>query len=339
LNLTPGKLSGLKAISDPRGVVAAIALDQRGILKRALAKQMGVEDIPDSSIVKFKEIVTEVLTKHASAILLDPEYGFPAAKHRNSKGLLLSYEKSIFDAAPPRLPILYELWSVRRLKAAGADCIKILLYYTPFDEPSINDQKRAWVERIGDECRANDIPFVLELVGYDAHRANEKTVSYAKRKPEIVAQSMDEFSKDRYCVDLLKIEVPVQMRFVPGTQCFQGESAYTRAEAQRHFRVTASSSAKPFVYLSAGVSNAEFVEALEFAIESGSRFNGVLCGRATWQDGIPVYAKHGEKALEHWLTTRGVENITRLNNVLLAAQPWYETLRAPVPAAAIESAG
>jgi len=64
------------------------------------------------------------------------------------------------------LPDLLDLWSVRRLKEAGADCVKILLYYTPYDDQKINDLKHAWTERIGDECRANDIPFFLELVGY-----------------------------------------------------------------------------------------------------------------------------------------------------------------------------
>lgn len=329
-NLTPGKFSGLKAISDPRSIIAALALDQRGILKSAIARETGVADIPDLAVAEFKEIVTEVLTRHASAILLDPEFGFPAATRRHSKGLLLSYEKSSYDAPPPRMPALYDLWSVRRLKAAGADCIKILLYYTPFEDPVINDQKHAWIERIGDECGANDIPFVLELVGYDALGA-DKTLAYAKRKPEIVARSMAEFTRDRYGVDLLKVEVPVLMKFVSGTRFFQGEEAYSHVEAQQCFRATAASTEKPFVYLSAGVSNAEFIEALEFAAESGSRFNGVLCGRATWQDGVPVYAKHGAKALERWLDTVGVENITRLNDVLKSAQPWCEKRGAAVP--------
>ena len=52
----------------------------------------------------------------------------------------------------------------------------------------MNDQKHAWVERIGDECRANDIPFFLELVGYD-EGVDEKGLEYAKRKPEIVAEA------------------------------------------------------------------------------------------------------------------------------------------------------
>ena len=96
--LTPGKLAGLKAVSDARGVIAAAAMDQRGSLKKSLAKEKGVSDLPDSALVEFKELVTDVLTKYASAILLDPEFGLPASKLRHGKGLLLAYEKTGYDA-------------------------------------------------------------------------------------------------------------------------------------------------------------------------------------------------------------------------------------------------
>jgi tagatose 1,6-diphosphate aldolase len=50
----------------------------------------------------------------------------------------------------------------------------------------------------------------------------------------------------------------------------------------------------------------------------------VLCGRATWQEGIPVYAREGVGALEAWLEDRGVKNIEALNQVLArGAQPWW----------------
>src|SRR6201997_566658 len=226
ITLTPGKLAGLKAVSDARGVIAAAAMDQRGSLKKSLAKEKGVADLPDSALVEFKELVTEVLTKHASAILLDPEYGLPASKVRNGKGLLLAYEKTGYDAATPgRLPDLLDVWSVRRLKEAGADCIKILLYYTPFEKTAVNDLKHAWIERIGDECLAHDIPFFLEFVGYDAEGGDEKSVAYAKKKPEIVSGAMAEFGKARYNVDVLKVEVPVEMSFVEGTKAGTGEKA------------------------------------------------------------------------------------------------------------------
>src|SRR3954449_4171320 len=159
MKLTPGKLAGMKAVSDARGVIAAAAMDQRGSLQKSLAKEKG-GDIGDREMEEFKILVTEVLTKHASAILLDPEWGLPASKRRaKGSGLLLAYEKTGYDAnTPGRLPDLLDHWSVRRLKESGADCLKILLYYTPFDSREINTHKQAWVERIGDECRANDIP-------------------------------------------------------------------------------------------------------------------------------------------------------------------------------------
>ena len=323
MKLTPGKLRGLKAVSNDRGVIAAAAMDQRGSLQKSLAKEKGGE-VSDQMMEEFKSLVTEVLTPHASAILLDPEWGLPASKRRaKNAGLLLAYEKTGYDkTGPGRLPDLLDLWSVRRLKEAGADCCKILLYYTPDDPKKVNDQKHAWVERIGDECRANDLPFFLEFVGYE-EGADEKGVEYAKKKPRIVAESMREFSKDRYGVDVLKVEVPVNMKFVEGAKAYAGQKAYSKQEAMKFFRDAAAVATKPFIYLSAGVSNAEFTEALELAAESGVKFNGVLCGRATWKDGIPVYAKQGPDAFRKWLQDQGVKNINNVNERLKAATSWH----------------
>src|SRR5881628_589177 len=154
MKLTPGKLAGLKKVSNDRGVIAAAAMDQRGSLQKALAKEKG-SAVSDAMMEEFKSLVTEVLTPHASAILLDPEWGLPAAKRRaKGSGLLLAYEKTGYDKQlPGRLPDLLDLFSAKRLKEAGADCVKILLYYTPYDDKKINEHKHAWAERIGDECK------------------------------------------------------------------------------------------------------------------------------------------------------------------------------------------
>src|SRR6202522_2292572 len=193
MKLTPGKLAGMKAVSNERGVIAAASMDQRGSLQKSLAKEK-CSAVSDSMMEEFKILVTEVLTPHASAILLDPEWGLPASKRRaKNSGLLLAYEKTGYDkTGPGRLGDLLDHWSVRRLKEAGADCIKILLYYTPLEKSHVNDLKQAWVERIGDECIAHDIPFFLELVGYD-EGADEKGLEYAKKKPQIVTEAMREF--------------------------------------------------------------------------------------------------------------------------------------------------
>jgi tagatose 1,6-diphosphate aldolase len=327
VTMTRGKFEGINACANQRGVIAAAAMDQRGSLKKAIAKARGEGGQATADDMRaFKASVAKVLTKHASAILMDPEYGLEALKVRApSAGVLMSYEKSGYDTAVPgRLPDLLAEWSVRRLVEAGADAIKILLYINPFDQPQINSVKYAYIERIGAECAALDVPFFLEPLAYDDAVGDEKGFEFAKVKPKYVTAYMAEFSKPRYGVDVLKVEVPVNMKFVAGTHAFGGQAAYTRDEAMAFFRSAALAATKPFIYLSAGVSDEVFRETLELATEAGTSFAGVLCGRATWQDGIPVYAKQGSAALESWLSDRGVQNIQALNEILdKGATPWW----------------
>ncbi len=327
--MTPAKTKHVEKLSNKNGIIAAAAMDQRGSLKKSIAKEKNCDpsQVTHQMMAEFKTAVTKVLTPYASAILLDPEYGLEAAKKRApSAGLLLAYESTGYDqTSPGRIPILIPNWTVSKSIAEGANAIKILLYYSPFEDSQnqkINEIKHAWVERIGAECALHDIPFFLEFVGYPTSGEEEKGIEFARKKPEIVTKSMEEFSKDRYRVDVLKVEVPVNMKFVKGARACKGESAHEKEQAKDLFRKAAAATKKPFIYLSAGVSDDEFRESLELAIEAGVPFNGVLCGRATWKEGIPVYAKSGVKALEDWLSDRGVQNIQALNKVLDRATPW-----------------
>src|SRR6476646_3319380 len=327
VKISKGKFDGINACADDNGVIAAAAMDQRGSLQKAIAKARGDGGTADAAdMLAFKTAVTKVLTKHASAILLDPEYGLDALKARApGTGVLLAYEKTGYDATVKgRLPDLLSEWSVRRLVEAGADAIKILLYYNPHDTDDINVVRHAFIERIGAECMALDRPFFLEPLVYDDNVGDEKSIEFARVKPAYVTSTIEEFSKDRYGVDVLKVEVPVNMKFVEGTRAYGGQSAYTRQRALELFRQSAAASRRPFIYLSAGVTDEIFRETLELAADAGTPFSGVLCGRATWQDGIPVYATQGSKALEAWLEDRGVANIQALNQVInKGAQPWW----------------
>ena len=329
VKITQGKFKGINACSDSRGVIAALAVDHRGNLLEAIAQARGEHGQASAAdMLAFKTAVTRVLTPLASAILLDPEYGLEAiASRAPGKGVLLAYEKSGYDFhTRGRLPDLLPEWSVRRLVEAGAQAIKILLYYNPFDEEQINSVKQAYVERIGAECLGMDVPFFLEPLVYDDAIGNEKGLAFARKKPEYVARAMEEFSKPRYGVDVLKVELPVNPAFVAGTRAFTGEgTAYSRQEAIEHFHNTASATSGPFIYLSAGSTDEVFCEMLELAAEARVRYSGALCGRATWQDAIPVYAREGVTALEGWLADRGLQNVQALNNVLArGATAWWD---------------
>ncbi len=324
------KLARLNRVAGERGVIAAAAMDQRGSLKKAIAQHKGIDknDVTDQMMQEFKTAVSRVLTPHASAILLDPQWGMPAMRARSSNaGLLVSYEESGYDqTGPGRIPALLKGYDVPKLIELGADAIKILMYYTPFEKSEINDKKHEWIRGIGEECDQNDIPFFLECICYDENERGEKTLEFAKRKPDAVEGYMREFSKPEYKVVILKAEIPVNIAYVEGSIANKsGEVAYPKEEAKEIFRRVAGSTKLPFIYLSAGVDDDVFRESLLLAGESGISFNGVLCGRATWKEGIPIYAKNGVPGLEDWLCDQGVKNIQALNQVLeKVAQPWWD---------------
>ena len=299
-------------MTNDEGIIGALAIDQRGALKKMIGKY---KEATTEDVIKFKELVSQQLTPYASAILLDPEYGLPAAEVRdNDCGLLLAYEKTGYDATTPgRLPDVLNVWSVKRLKESGADACKFLLYYDVDEPDEINEQKRAYMERIGSECTAEDIPFFLEIVSYDAEITDTTSLDYAKVKPRKVIEAMREFSKERYQVDVLKVEVPVNMNFVEG---YGQEIGYSQSEAAAYFKEQSEATDLPFIFLSAGVSAELFQETLRFAKQSGSSFNGVLCGRATWADGVESFVKEGEASAIDWLSDQGKRNIEELNAVL-----------------------
>lgn len=328
LNVTDEVKKRLEKLSDKNNIIGALAIDQRGSLKKMLSAANG-KKANETDIVEFKKVVSSELTQYASAILLDPEYGLPAASVRDSNaGFLAAYEKTGYDATEPgRLPDILDIWSVKKLKDEGADAIKFLLYYDVDEGKEINDKKHAFIERIGSECLAEEMPFFLELVSYDSKIDDVNSIEYAKVKAHKVIGGMKEFSKPQYNVTVLKVEVPVNQKFVEG---FNGDNeiVYTKDEAKKIYKEQSDATKLPFIFLSAGVTPELFQEELKFAHESGSIFNGVLCGRATWKLGIDSFAKNGEEAGREWMRTQGKKNIQELNEVLArTATPWTDKVK------------
>lgn len=322
--LTEQKRVCLEKLSDENGIISALAFDQRGALKRLMAQHQ-TEEPTVAQMEELKVLVADELTKYASSMLLDPEYGLPATKALDEKaGLLLAYEKTGYDTtSTKRLPDCLDVWSVKRIKEEGADAVKFLLYYDVDSSDELNQEKQAYIERIGSECVAEDIPFFLEILAYDEKIADAGSVEYAKVKPHKVIGAMKVFSDPRFNIDILKVEVPVNIKYVEGFA--EGEVVYTREEAAAFFKAQDEATNLPYIYLSAGVSAKLFQDTLVFAHESGANFNGVLCGRATWAGSVEAYIKDGETAAREWLRTTGFENIDELNKVLqTTATSWKE---------------
>lgn len=341
------KSDRLARLRNSDGKINALAIDQRGSLKKMLTKAMGKE-AADSDVVMFKNTVVELLTPYASGVLLDPEYGLPALEKKNANcGVLLAYEKSGYDVSTKgRLPDLLPDWTVARLRDAGADAIKLLVYYDSFDTEEVNKIKKDFIREVGKECAAEEMPFFLEVIGYSDEQGDEKGLAYAKQKPRYVKGYMEEFSKGEYGVSVLKVEFPVNFQYLrikneelrmkdesdesafpkgasqfmaaPPKGTSQFMAAYTYDEAMQILREAVTWTRLPFIYLSAGVTFDVFVDSLEMANEAGVKFDGVLCGRATWQEGVEAYGKGGKEGLIKWLGVTGVDRLCQLQGLLVS---------------------
>ena len=322
--LTEQKRKYMEKLSDENGIISALAFDQRGALKRLMAQYQEAEPTV-AQMEELKVLVAEELTPYASSMLLDPEYGLPATKALDKNaGLLLAYEKTGYDtSSTKRLPDCLDVWSAKRIKEQGADAVKFLLYYDVDSSEELNQQKQAYIERVGSECVAEDIPFFLEILAYDETIADASSAEYAKVKPRKVIEAMKVFSDSRFNIDVLKVEVPVNVKYVEGFG--DGEVVHTKEEAAAFFKEQDEATKLPYIYLSAGVSAKLFQETLVFAHESGANFNGVLCGRATWAGSVKDYIEQGEEAARQWLRTTGFKSIDELNKVLQkTATSWKE---------------
>lgn len=336
--VSEAKKQRLAHLSTSSGVIGALAIDQRKSLRRLIAEasQSSIDSISNDQLSEFKETISEVLSPHSTAILVDTEYGMSAAAHRGPTcGLLLAYELDGYEnPRPHRMLALMPELSVERIAKLGADGVKILLHYSPLDPADANDIKFTMIERIGAECEALGLPFFLEPLLYDpthplhqsalsAEQKREQSFRFAQQKPQFVIEMMREFSHDKYRVDILKVEFPVVASFVEGSATFAGQRAYSMQQALDWYRAADRAAGRPYIYLSAGVSTAEFQASLELAIAANTRFSGVLCGRATWQDGVPTFAREGQTGFSRWLADEGVRNIEALNRLIRNATPWH----------------
>ena len=282
MTLTPGKLWGLRRMADANGIFKMTAVDQRPPIKGPIAAHYGTDQAPWDQVAKFKGMLVETLQEQSTAMLLDPHYAIPYSIDVLSpqKGLIVTLEDSLFEEAPGgRLSSDIDNWSVDKIKRMGGDAVKVLAWYRPDAEDSVNQAQQDYVKRIGEECAKYDIPFLFELLVYPLAKDADQTKDYVEMKgknSDHVLQSVEEFAKPDYGVDVFKLESPVNASDADGS-----------AEVQAIFDEMGRLSGRPWVMLSAGAGKPEFKAVLKHAFAAGA--SGFLAGRAIWLDAFNNY--------------------------------------------------
>ncbi|HOC52747.1 MAG TPA: tagatose 1,6-diphosphate aldolase [Caldisericia bacterium] len=332
--LTPGKFKGLKKLADETGRFRMLAIDQRGSLRKMLSKATGKDgkDITYQDMALAKWLVIDNLSPYFSATLTCPQYGLPEGIRfldRDSALLLAIEESGTKDGGyknREKLTNILDGWSVEKIKRAGADAVKLLLHYRPDSSKEIKERQENIVKMVGAEAKRLDFPFVLEPMSFpfkDDEVENE--ANFIRRKPEIVVKTVEEFSKEEYGVDILKLEFPVDLKFVDEFSygAFdekEREAVFSIDDAYEFCESITQTSRVPWVILSAGVDIEEFLINVEIASESGA--SGFLAGRAVWKEFTKFFPNIADMNL--WLKTTGVERYYKLVDVSVRAMPYFE---------------
>ena len=280
MDLSPGKLWGLRRMADAQGRFKMTAVDQRPPIKNPIREKRGTAEAPYADVAGFKRMLIDELQGESSAMLLDPHYALPGGMTLLSpaKGLIVTLEDSIFgDTEGGRLSSEIDDWSVEKIKRCGGDAVKVLAWYRPDAAPAVNAAQQDFVARIGEACARYDIPYVFELLVYPLPGEANQTTQYiemADKKADLVLESVRVFAAPKYGVDLFKLESPVPAREVPGP------SGAGAAPIQALFDEMGRLAGRPWVMLSAGAGMAEFKSILGHAYKAGA--SGYLAGRAIW---------------------------------------------------------
>ncbi|MCY4538306.1 MAG: tagatose 1,6-diphosphate aldolase [Chloroflexi bacterium] len=309
LTLSPGRYRGLKSSSlAGRDVFGIVAFDQRGSYRRMMPADSSYGDL-----ARVKNEVIGALSSEASAILTDPTYGIGAAMRMNGKsGLLLALEKSGYSGdASYRRTELIPGWTAEKIRKAGANAVKFMVYYNPQSE-ALAVELEAMIRRVVDECHRWDLPLFLEPMSYsvDADVAKE-SAAYAAVRAEIVIETARRLS--RTGADVLKMEFPLDIQYD------QDHASWRQACAK-----LSDASAVPWVLLSAGVDFEQFQPQAQIACECGA--SGFLAGRAIWKEAASM--AEGERCA--FLRGVATDRLKQLLAIAAAeARPWSEFYAPP----------
>jgi len=306
--LSIGKIRGLQRIADSNGVIRIAAMDQRGSLKKMLNKEdpksVGYEELRDAKLM-----LCETLAPHASAVLLDPEYGASEAIAKGvlpgDTGLLVSLEKSGYTGdIHARQAEFIPGWSVEKIKRMGGSAVKILVYYNP--DAQTASQIKDFVKKTADDCATYDIPCIVETLVYPLE-GDEKSPVFADQKTDLVLRTAADITG--LGIDIYKAEFPI----VPGPDMDEDDALKQCVQLSAASKV-------PWVVLSAGVDFDIFTKVVEIACDGGA--SGFIAGRAIWKDAFRIASAEERR---EYLKATGVSNLKEISETAIkSANPWQK---------------
>lgn len=326
MDLTAGKLRGVRRLATRSGRFAILGADQRPPIFSLVQNARGTTRVEDEDVRAIKQAIVRNLAERASAVQLDPVWGYQACIDlvRGQQGLTLTLEDHVFrESLRGRVSGKVSNWSVTKIKRVGADGVTVLLWYRPDADPSVCRHQEEFVARVGNACIKNDICFVLEPLVYplasDASQPKDGDVvaRYAQR----VIESVKIFSDARFGVDLFNLESPVPAAQLPDP----GGDAAQVAAAQAWFDALGAAAQVPWVMMSAGAGMAEFRRIVTYAYRAGA--SGYLCGRAIWLDACRRFPDMAQ--VDRGLREESTAFMDELNTLTeKMARPWSEAASA-----------
>jgi len=302
-----GKLIHIKKLCNDQSHLQMLAIDQRPPIFNLIKKKKKKYTYTD--VVDFKKNISLNLSQHSTAILMDPVYSVPnLIPSSKSKGLIITLEDHDFiERGKGRYSKNIKNWTVEKIKRIGGDAVKVLAWYRPdADQKSIKHQKK-YIETIGKQCEKYDIPFLLELLVYPFKNETGYSKDYKEqldKNQNHVINSVKEFSKEKYKVDIFKLESPVD-----SDKLQNGKFTKTTEDAFKQLsKVTRNI---PWVMLSSGMSKESFLNCLKLAYKNGA--SGYLAGRTIWLDAFKDYPNY--KKITHNLRKESVNYVKKLNTL------------------------
>ncbi len=314
--LSMGKLRGLQQMTTPEGIFVICAMDHRGSLQEMIDARHP-EGVSYQQMVERKLELCGILAPHASAVLLDPEFGaaqcIGAGVLPGGAGLLVSIEATGYTGGgDSRVTELLEDWGAQKIKRLGGSAAKLLLHYRP-DLKEEAARQRDVVVKVSQDCALADLLFLVEPKSYRLKGEGEEAL--AARLPDLVIDTAREVAA--LPIDVLKAEFPADL-------CYEKDEGRLLDLCRK----LGEASPVPWVVLSGGATFDIFERQVEIACRAGA--SGFLGGRAIWQEAMAV-PDTGQRV--RYLETVVVDRLKRL--VDIAAQyavPWHRKL-SPVPAA------